>query len=124
MTRPATPKAKKTRYEVLRVVREYFRENGVIPTIRHIAKELNIRSTNTVHYHLQKLETEDDFLDMKKSSVVLDSFCSAPKITKKKKEENSRVELVYKMARAKDAGDISTYEHYKQLLTTTSKVRQ
>jgi len=123
MTKP-TPKAKKTRYEVLRVVREYFRENGVIPTIRHIAKELNIRSTNTVHYHLRKLETEDDFINMKKSRVVMNSFCSSPKITKKKKELDSRVVMVEKMVKAKDAGDMATYSHYKQLLAATSKARQ
>lgn len=42
--------------EIYDFLKEYIRENLKPPSVREIAKSLNIPSTSTVHYHLKKLE--------------------------------------------------------------------
>lgn len=43
--------------QILDFIRAQHNRSGIFPTIREIAEHMNFRSTNTVDYHLRKLET-------------------------------------------------------------------
>jgi repressor LexA len=44
-----------TRNEVLEFIQTYFKANSLTPTVREIAEGTGLRSTSTVHYHLEGL---------------------------------------------------------------------
>ena len=45
-------KAKK----ILEVIIDYYNNNKLMPSIRYLMDKVNIKSTSTIHYHLNKLE--------------------------------------------------------------------
>lgn len=46
---------KKTK-EILNVIIDYYNNNKTMPSIRYLMRIVNIKSTSTIHYHLNKLE--------------------------------------------------------------------
>lgn len=54
-TGPLRPRGE-TRTEVLRAIKAHRAEHDCSPTVREIAEAVGLRSTSTVHAHLQTLE--------------------------------------------------------------------
>lgn len=46
----------KRQSEVLEFIKKYINTNGYPPSVREIARGINLRSPATVHFHLNKLE--------------------------------------------------------------------
>lgn len=49
----------KRELDVLHFIEKYQNENGWSPTIREIAKAIEIESTSTVHTYLKRLEAKE-----------------------------------------------------------------
>lgn len=52
--KPLTPR----QAEILAFIRDWIAQNGSAPTVRDIAREFEIKSTNGVNCHLQALQTK------------------------------------------------------------------
>ena len=44
--------------QLLEFIKEYIDDNGFPPTIREMCKAVNVSSTSTISYYLNKLETD------------------------------------------------------------------
>lgn len=55
---------------LLDYIKTYFMENGTVPTIRQIQKDLEIKSTSTVFFYLEHLEEEGKIKKIGKTYVV------------------------------------------------------
>lgn len=49
-------KVGKTSFKVLKFIHDFINQNGICPTVREIANGVNLKSTSSVHSHMQKLE--------------------------------------------------------------------
>lgn len=53
-----TKKAAKTREQILEFIREEIKAQGYPPTVREIKDAVGLKSTSTVHGHLDRLERD------------------------------------------------------------------
>lgn len=67
MGEPATPRQR----EVLRAIRDMTKARGFAPSIRELAAELDVRSTNTVADHLRALLAKEFVKRCPKSARTL-----------------------------------------------------
>lgn len=44
--------------EILEIIKTFIKENGYSPTVREICSIANIKSTSTVHWHIQRLKAK------------------------------------------------------------------
>ena len=49
-------KLSKRQFEILEFINQYISSNGYPPTIREIGRGVNLSSSSTIHFHLNKLE--------------------------------------------------------------------
>lgn len=67
---------KQKRQEILDFIVSYIKQHGYPPTIREIGRGVNLRSTSTVHSHMQKMiasgviETDDELITPRAIRVV------------------------------------------------------
>ena len=54
-----TEKGKAIREEILKVIEEYIKNNGFSPTVRELGAAVGLKSTATIHKHLDRLKEEN-----------------------------------------------------------------
>lgn len=54
-----TEKGKAIREEILKVIEEYIKNNGFSPTVRELGVAVGLKSTATIHKHLERLKEEN-----------------------------------------------------------------
>lgn len=53
---------------ILKIIKDYIKENEIPPTIREICDIAGLKSTSTVHMHLKQLENQGYIYKKEKSS--------------------------------------------------------
>ncbi len=57
--------------EILNVIIDYYNNNKTMPSIRYLMNIVNIKSTSTIHYHLNKLEKKGYLKRNKSNNRIL-----------------------------------------------------
>lgn len=69
------PRTSNKKEEILQFLSQFVEENGYSPTVREIGKAVGLKSTATVHYHLEALQREGRIAmpEMKKRAITVAS---------------------------------------------------
>ena len=51
---------------IYEVIVQFVRDNGYAPSVREIGEAVGLKSPSTVHFHLKKLEEQQDMNSLKK----------------------------------------------------------
>ena len=67
------PRTSNKKEEILQFLNRFMEENGYAPTVREIGKAVGLKSTATVHYHLEALQRENRITmpEMKKRAITV-----------------------------------------------------
>ena len=67
------PRTSNKKEEILQFLNRFMEENGYAPTVREIGKAVGLKSTATVHYHLEALQRENriSMPEMKKRAITV-----------------------------------------------------
>lgn len=102
-------KFEETLARTLRVIKMYFEEKGYPPTIREIMAELNVASTSTIKYYLDKLEEKNLIKrtgNKNRAIEVIKNYYEKDEIVKK------RIPLLGEVAAGKP---IFAFENYEEV---------
>ena len=67
------PRTSNKKEEILQFLNRFMEENGYAPTVREIGKAVGLKSTATVHYHLEAQQRENRITmpEMKKRAITV-----------------------------------------------------